>query len=147
MKLAILISALICLSIDVNAASRDKPPLKCVKGGCSGTLCVKEGDEVVSTCEWKDEYACFQEATCKEQFFGRCGWVQDSKLKQCLKEKRGETQSTEGTTQTGSGKPQGDKPSGKPQGDKPQGGSGKPQSGKPQNGSGDSSTSSNISNP
>ncbi len=124
MKLATFIVAVILLVVTVNA-SRGKTPIKCVKSGCSGTLCVKEGEEVTSTCEWKDEYQCYQAATCKQQSSGRCGWVQDSRLKKCLKDKASSKPSD------GSGKPSNGS-------GKPSNGSGRPSNrvGRPSNGSG-----------
>ncbi len=57
----------------------------CVKGGCSGTLCAEEGgDGMMTTCEWKDEYACYQQATCERQSDGTCGWTETTELTSCL---------------------------------------------------------------
>jgi eight-cysteine-cluster-containing protein len=61
-----------------------KPQEDCVKGGCSGTLCTTPGNEVVSTCEYKPEYACYQQATCARQPDGKCGWTQTPELTACL---------------------------------------------------------------
>jgi len=35
----------------------------CRVGGCSGQLCVGPGEPDVSTCEWRDAYACYREAS------------------------------------------------------------------------------------
>jgi eight-cysteine-cluster-containing protein len=56
----------------------------CQVGGCSGTLCTKKGEDVVSTCEWREEYACYRSAECKVQTDGNCGWTQTEELKGCL---------------------------------------------------------------
>lgn len=56
----------------------------CIKGGCSGTLCVEEGQDAVTTCEWRPEYACYQNATCERQPDGACGWTQTDELTACL---------------------------------------------------------------
>jgi eight-cysteine-cluster-containing protein len=56
----------------------------CVKTGCSGTVCAAEGHEVVTTCEFKPEYACYQTATCAKQADGQCGWTQTPDLTACL---------------------------------------------------------------
>jgi hypothetical protein len=63
-----------------------KPPAKvqCVKSGCSGTVCVEEGKEIVTTCEYKAEYACYSSAACETQPDGKCGWTQTPELKACL---------------------------------------------------------------
>jgi len=55
----------------------------CSIGGCSGELC-GNGSGGVSTCEWKDEYACFRTAICAPQVYGGCGWTQTPELMSCL---------------------------------------------------------------
>jgi eight-cysteine-cluster-containing protein len=57
---------------------------ECVPGGCSGTVCAEAGDEVVTTCEWREEYACYQEAECTRQPDGLCGWTMSAELEACL---------------------------------------------------------------
>jgi len=58
----------------------------CVVAGCSGQLCVsaEEASEIVTTCEFRAEYACYKEASCEPQADGKCGWTQTSDLKRCL---------------------------------------------------------------
>jgi hypothetical protein len=56
----------------------------CVKGGCSQTLCIEEGEDVMTTCEWRDEYACYQTASCERQADGACGWTDTPDLQACL---------------------------------------------------------------
>ncbi len=56
----------------------------CVKSGCSGTMCVEPGKEMVTTCEFKAEYACYRDATCERQSNGTCGWTQTPALTSCL---------------------------------------------------------------
>jgi hypothetical protein len=56
----------------------------CRVGGCSGQLCVGPGDPDVSTCEWREEYACYQTAKCELQASGRCGWTQTDALRSCI---------------------------------------------------------------
>ena len=56
----------------------------CVKSGCSSTMCVEAGKEMMTTCEWKAEYACYQQAACTRQPDGQCGWTQSDDLKKCL---------------------------------------------------------------
>ena len=59
------------------------PPLAaCVKGGCSGQICADHS--VISTCEFRPEYACYQTATCARQATGNCGWTQTPALTSCL---------------------------------------------------------------
>ena len=56
---------------------------ECVAGGCSSTICSDE-EGVMSTCEWRAEYACYKEAECKRQADGACGWTQSETLTTCL---------------------------------------------------------------
>lgn len=56
----------------------------CVKSGCSGTVCVEEGKEMVTTCEFKPEYACYGDAVCERQPGGACGFTQTPALSACL---------------------------------------------------------------
>lgn len=57
----------------------------CVIGGCSGQLCTEEeNDRIVSTCEWKEEYACYSTAKCEKQTNGKCDWTLTDGLKSCL---------------------------------------------------------------
>lgn len=64
-------------------AGSDTAQKACVPGGCSGTICSDE-EGVVSTCEWRPEYACYKEAECKRQDDGSCGWTQTETLTACL---------------------------------------------------------------
>lgn len=58
----------------------------CAVAGCSGQLCVSadEADNLMTTCEFREEYACYREASCEPQADGKCGWTQTAELKQCL---------------------------------------------------------------
>lgn len=55
----------------------------CYVGGCSGQICSDE-EGVVSTCEYKAEYACYQNAKCERQSDGKCGWTPTEELQMCL---------------------------------------------------------------
>ncbi len=57
----------------------------CKPTGCSGQIC-SDKDEV-STCEFKEEYACYQSAKCERQTDGKCGWTQTNELKACVESK------------------------------------------------------------
>ena len=69
-----------------NGSGAEPPPASgaCIKTGCSGTVCTEAGNEVVTTCEMKPEYACYQQATCEKQANGACGWTQTPELTACL---------------------------------------------------------------
>jgi eight-cysteine-cluster-containing protein len=72
----------------VNAANATAEVLTgqgCMRTGCSGHLCTEEGEQTVSTCQWKDEYACYKTARCEKQPDGNCGWTQSETLTTCLK--------------------------------------------------------------
>lgn len=55
----------------------------CFVGGCSGQICSDE-DGVVSTCEYREEYACYRTARCERQQNGQCGWTETDELNMCL---------------------------------------------------------------
>ncbi len=66
----------------------DKPVVTgnkgCVVGGCSGQLCLEAAEEIASTCEFKNEYACYSWAKCEKQFNGKCGWTKTTAFNQCI---------------------------------------------------------------
>lgn len=59
----------------------------CMIAGCSNSLCVSEDKarDLVSTCEYKETYACYKTAKCEQQKNGECGWTQTEELTSCLK--------------------------------------------------------------
>lgn len=60
----------------------------CKRSGCSGQLCVDiDADDVITTCEYRPEYSCYQEAPCEKQPNGSCGFTPSTALTQCLSEK------------------------------------------------------------
>jgi len=60
----------------------------CFVVGCSGQLCVEETEkDIVTTCEFREEYACYKEAKCEKQPDGKCGWTKSEQLAQCLEGK------------------------------------------------------------
>jgi hypothetical protein len=57
----------------------------CVVGGCSGQLCVEPGPDGASTCEWREEYACFKDhGVCERGADNKCGWRQTQALQDCI---------------------------------------------------------------
>jgi eight-cysteine-cluster-containing protein len=70
-------------AVVASCASNSQAP-DCVVGGCSGQLCVEEGANVVTTCEWRDAYACYETAACERQPDGQCGFTKTPELDQCL---------------------------------------------------------------
>jgi len=74
-----------CADKEAVCAPEEPAPAPCYVGGCSAQLCGEE-EGLISTCEWKDEYACYQDpaATCERQADGACGWTQTPELLACL---------------------------------------------------------------
>lgn len=94
-----------CRSADGQLFVEDVPPMKdpyvdpyqtggglglqangCAVAGCSGQLCVSadEAGNIVTTCEFRSEYACYGEASCEPQADGQCGWTSTPELERCL---------------------------------------------------------------
>lgn len=66
---------------------------ECKRGGCSSQVCTDEN--VITTCEWKEEYACYNKnAKCERQTDGECGWTQTAELTRCLDENKGTSKDT-----------------------------------------------------
>jgi hypothetical protein len=42
--------------------------------------------EVVTTCEYRAEYACYPMAICERRKDGKCGWRQTEELKNCIED-------------------------------------------------------------
>jgi hypothetical protein len=55
----------------------------CYVGGCSAQLCTEERG-AVSTCEYRESYACYKTAKCERQPNGQCGWTPGAALNSCL---------------------------------------------------------------
>lgn len=75
---------------DVSSTTPREASNGCVVGGCSGQLCGEAGasDSLISTCEFKEEYACYKKARCERQPTGMCGWTETSELKSCISSAR-----------------------------------------------------------
>ena len=56
---------------------------KCYVGGCSSEVCSDRPD-VVSTCLYTEEFACYKTATCEVQASGECGWTMTDTLRMCI---------------------------------------------------------------
>lgn len=56
----------------------------CVTAGCSGQLCVDaDSAGIITTCEFRPEYACFASSTCERQADGVCGWTETAAYLEC----------------------------------------------------------------
>ena len=71
-------------NISNNSASIVISP-DCKIAGCSGQLCVdKNAEDIITTCEYRPEYACYKTARCERQSGGNCGWTQTAELSECI---------------------------------------------------------------
>ncbi|HWP54967.1 MAG TPA: DUF6748 domain-containing protein, partial [Pyrinomonadaceae bacterium] len=69
--------------LDSGSTTPDRSSMKpCIKTGCSSQICADHN--VVSTCEFRPEYACYQKATCARQANGNCGFTKTPELTECL---------------------------------------------------------------
>lgn len=68
---------------------RKKPDISsmkpCIKTGCSSQVC--SDHDVITTCEFRPEYACYQKAVCARQRDGNCGFTKTPALTACLAKK------------------------------------------------------------
>ncbi len=55
----------------------------CYVTGCNGEICSNE-KAVASTCFYRQEYVCYQNAKCEKQKNGQCDWTQTKELKTCF---------------------------------------------------------------
>lgn len=56
----------------------------CITGGCSGTICQSKSEEpMMSTCEYKPEYACYKQINCG-CIGGKCKWDETEEFKECV---------------------------------------------------------------
>lgn len=54
----------------------------CVITGCSKQICANQ--EIPSTCEYQEIYACYQNTICSRNSSGQCQWQDSPALSQCL---------------------------------------------------------------
>lgn len=59
----------------------------CYVGGCSSQIC-SDQPNMASTCEFREEYACYSTAKCERQASGQCGWTDTPELSMCLNSAR-----------------------------------------------------------
>lgn len=71
-----------CVANEDGSASCEPDAGACVRTGCSGQICADS--DVITTCEYRPEYACYESATCERQADGRCGWTETPELAACL---------------------------------------------------------------
>ena len=39
---------------------------------------------MITTCEYKSEYACYEKARCEKQADGKCGWTKSPDFDACI---------------------------------------------------------------
>jgi hypothetical protein len=60
-------------------------PVACVVGGCSSQVCTEDtGSPIITTCEFRPEYACLRESRCERQEDGACGWTATVEYQMCI---------------------------------------------------------------
>jgi hypothetical protein len=74
---------LLGVSVDYNGRCAAPAPAPCYVGGCSAQLCTDDPGRV-STCEWREQYACYRTAKCERQGNGTCGWTNTPALAACI---------------------------------------------------------------
>ena len=87
----------------------------CQIGGCSSSLCIPKGEELITTCEWTEYYGCFADADAVCTKTTKCEWqLNGTKLQKCLIDKKAPasvlgsfTTTAVGTTATSAVKPTG----------------------------------------
>ncbi len=73
--------------VSVRTEGECAPPAAgttCVRGGCSGELCLPEGEERSTICVMRPEFACYRDASCERQDDGSCGFTSTPALSACL---------------------------------------------------------------
>jgi hypothetical protein len=69
--------------LDSVSTRPDRGSMKpCFKTGCSSQVC--SDHTMVTTCEFRPEYACYQKAVCERQTDGNCGFTKTRELTECL---------------------------------------------------------------
>ncbi|WP_437874612.1 hypothetical protein [Sorangium sp. So ce513] len=59
----------------------------CLVTGCGGQVCAAH--RVMTTCEWRDSYACYRShGICERDARGQCAWRQTPELSACLRAAR-----------------------------------------------------------
>lgn len=86
------ISLFVLTVIYLTSSDEMTPKIECVtdsdcaKAGCSNQLCTTttKSTSLITSCEWKEEYQCYQNSTCS-CVNGKCNWKEQNELNNCLK--------------------------------------------------------------
>ncbi len=78
-------SQLVAIESTVTVPTPTPEVTTCKIAGCSGELCLDfKAPDVATTCVFKEEFACYQDATCEVQEDGKCGWTLTPVMQECL---------------------------------------------------------------
>ena len=78
-------SAAVDSEAQTGGESSDQSSLvECVRTGCGGQICTEFGNEIMTTCEFRPEHACYREAVCERQPNGERGFTDTPELRACL---------------------------------------------------------------
>jgi len=71
--------------IEVSSIKKNEKALEdgCKISGCNGEIC--SDYEMITTCLWREEYACFKFARCERQKNNQCGWTITEEVEKCLR--------------------------------------------------------------
>ncbi len=69
-------------TIPVSFTSEVVGSAPCVVSGCSSEICAET--EMMSTCAFRPEYACYARARCERQASGSCGWTKTADYRACI---------------------------------------------------------------
>lgn len=84
--LALIAIIILLVSVDVQDTGAEcSSDADCAVGGCSGQVCttVERAATLVTTCEWKPEYACYRRTSCG-CVNGTCEWIKTPEFMNCL---------------------------------------------------------------
>lgn len=70
-----------CIATHDSATRRGDD--SCHVAGCSQQVC-SDREDVVTTCEWRAVYECYENASCERQSDGACGWTPTQELNACI---------------------------------------------------------------
>ena len=75
--------------LEIISQDPEEQENNCVVAGCSSQLCIskeeQEAGEGISTCGFREEYACYRFSECRTQKeTGECGWTMTPEVTQCL---------------------------------------------------------------
>lgn len=73
------------IAININKVIECASDDDCEPGGCSGQLCLSKSrsSNIITTCEWRDEYACFQVDNCL-CINNECQWERNFDYFECI---------------------------------------------------------------